>query len=74
MRNFECLSIIIYIVKNILTNYFSLLTVEKCLNFAHTKKGKNVQISVKLSKENLDFLNDALSSMIFESPKTCENR
>jgi len=32
-----------------------------------------VTISVKLPTENLDFLNDALSSVFLQDPETCQN-
>lgn len=49
------------------------MTIEKCLNSFHAKERKHVTIPVKLLLENLDFLNDALSSMALQSPKNYEN-
>lgn len=69
LKHFDSSCTIEFIILNIITNYSSLLNVEKCFDYFHIKKRKNVTISVKLPTENLDFLNDALSSMALQSPK-----
>lgn len=73
LRHFDCSYTIEFMICNIFANYYSLVTIEKCLNCFFTKKRYNVTISVKLPTENLDFLNDALSSMFLQSPKTCQS-
>jgi len=60
-------------IRNVFSNYFSLVTIRKCLNCSFTKKIKFVTISVKLPTDNLDFLNDALSSMFLQYSKSCQN-
>lgn len=73
LRNFDCSCTIEFMIRNIFSNYFSLVTKRKCLNCSFTKIRKNVTISVKLPTENLDFLNDALSSMFLQDPEICQN-
>lgn len=73
LRNFDCSCIMAFMIQNIFTNYFSLVTIKKCLNCSFTKRRENVTISVKLPTENLDFLNDALTSMFLDDPKSCQH-
>ncbi|CAI6372314.1 unnamed protein product [Macrosiphum euphorbiae] len=73
LRNFDCSCTMAFMTRNLFSNYFSLVTVRKCLNCSFTKKRKLVTILVKLPTENLDFLNDALSSMFLQNHKTCQN-
>ncbi|KAL5237753.1 hypothetical protein ACI65C_005163 [Semiaphis heraclei] len=73
LRNFDCSCTIEFMIQNIFSNYFSLVSTRKCTNCSFTKKRKMVTISVKLPTENLDFLNDALSSMFVQDHETCRN-
>jgi len=72
LRNFDCSCTIEFMIHNIFLNYFSLVTIRKCLGCSFTKKRKCVTISDKLPN-NLDFLNDALSSMFLQGNKLCQN-
>lgn len=74
LRNFDCSCTINFVIRNIFTNYSSLVTIEKCFNCSVTTKEKKHTISVKLPTENLDFLYDALlSSMFLQGLITCQS-
>jgi len=72
LRNFDCSCTIDFMIQNIFSNFCSLMTTKNCLNCSFTKKRKNVTISVKLPKDNLNFLNYVLSSMFLKNPMTCQ--
>jgi hypothetical protein len=64
LRNIACSSTIEYIIRKIFINNPSLVTKETCNHCAYEKKRNNITISVNLPTQSLDFLNDALSSIL----------